>query len=350
MDTEVLLDFLEFGLAGTDLHPMIEGQPDSFPTFPVDQLCGEKIEPQVVDADEAEELIYRALGEVISSYSLSSLSGFSLSGGADTRLLFTLLAEFNPALFASLRFYVRRHPHLSLEMDRDAAIAKRLCERAGVTLDIEVPEGIVGAYLVPLGARAKPALCGLFGGELLGGQLLNILPFTNDEVFRCVRESRLKRQLIQLTERFSDLKPVALQIAFRILSYNALSAIYLSSTWIAPFRATLNAAVSPFLDPRFLKALFSIDAGVIADYSLYKRILKSRAARFLDLPVNNPLITSPPEITFPNWGVEPKSVPAPLSPCAELTAQQIEFIEVVNSYPEKRYSSYLRSVVGILIR
>lgn len=335
MNSNAILDLLEFGFAlknelGTQLLP---------PLAP----------SHISDRSDAEECLYRTLVEVLSSYTSQDVGEFALSGGADTRLIMAILAKANMPLLQSLRIYTRIHPQLNEDNDRDVAIAKKLCALYGVDLKVEHTLTYDCAFLRPLTPVTGKILSGLFGGELLGGHLLQILPFSQNDLINCTRYSQFKELYFSVVDQFNHSHSNELQIAGRLALSSLMSAIYSAPTWLYPLQA-LQVSVTPFLDERFLRALFSIDSRLLSNYGLYKQILINRCPEALEIPINNIMAHSPPRIQMPDWGAEPKSTPNRMGEIATpiLTSKQMKILEFVNSLPEKRNSDFLRKAVHLI--
>lgn len=185
----------------------------------------------------------------------SGITHAALSGGADSRLILGLTP---PELRAALTYYTKLNPLIDVEADRDLRAARLLAKECKLKhVVVEKPE-MYWAFLQPEFVETK-VLSGLYGGEFLGGALLNMLP----------EENTLKHQAPSSEQHFTE---AVFEVAQASMN-SSLTLFYGAQVvgWATPY-AQLNGTYTPFLDESVIEHLLKIDPKNYCRYSAYSQI------------------------------------------------------------------------------
>lgn len=257
---------------------------------------------------------------------------FSLTGGADTRLI---LSALEPRQRRRHRFETHYGEAQEVDRDRDVVIARKLADQAelrhearfidGGHADFE-PETFAVHRAKNLGPRG---IHGVLGGEYLGGCCVDVALFPVGDVTREAVDRKLRQVFSPgFIERLSVHPHDTLRAEFEgIRAENAefmfwvngfarpfFTQLYFgtagvqTNTWMVPWQMH-QRVVSPFADPDFLRALLAVPFEHLSGYHLYNEIYRHVFPEFTGVPTNSGLaVRSDSALTMFTDGAEPKKV------------------------------------------
>jgi hypothetical protein len=295
-------DFIQFGFVrpGDHLYKRMDraqtmelGQPGS--------ICDSLDSAQVVH--QAHQLIEQNIAQIIES---GEVDAFALSGGADSRLIFSILCKNHLPELKSLYIYTRSHPRLSPDQDRDLIIAKSLCQEFGLKHNHEVAQIHPQVFLTPQDKSFTRPLCGLWGSELIGGGIYRECLFDRDRILASrVKDSDLLSYLWDSGISTENYAATELLIHFHLLSLSELTAFYQSITWLKPKGAMANAK-SPYFDSQLARLLCAVNKEYLSSFSFNRQLLETYASEFLKVPINNIFMQQSQAPELGTIGLEPK--------------------------------------------
>lgn len=302
IDHQSILDFLQFGVFAPGKYFFVEQDLIPIPLQPYFS------EDSPVTPRQALDILEKTISELVQSNQISS---FAMSGGIDSRLIFSILYSNHLNFLKSIRVYNRSHPLLKADGDRDTLIAKSLCDQFNISLAIECSEKHGQFYLEPAPDDKGKILSGLWGSEVLGGALLSSRTFKIEDVTSCNRPSPLKEYLKKLEQPISKMNNTA-WIYFDLLRKTKRSAFYQNLGWFEPTYAD-RYTVTPFLDLSFCSTVFRINDNELTQHQFYNRVVPLIEDGFLQLPINN--INISPRYTYQieKWGRDAKELPSEIN-------------------------------------
>jgi hypothetical protein len=170
----------------------------------------------------------------------------AVSGGADSRLLFATLQKY--PIEKEFILHSRCHPQLNPEQDADVVIAKQAADVIGRKHSVQLSQGFPSAYLSQEPPAVPPVLSGLYGGELLGGELLHLV---SDARLQKENESSFARAI-------SDCAQMSL-------------CDFYSGAW-SLCSSHHSLTLTPYWDSFFIAALLQTPTSVIKNYSLMDKM------------------------------------------------------------------------------
>lgn len=339
VDHDSLTDFLEFGVVAPDhffLTPALEPRP-----LPVDLPFPEDTPP--TSPNRLLNSFIESLERIVVSDSTDS---FAMSGGADTRLIASVLLMNFPEYLRSKRVYCRIHPELGPERDRDFLLARSFCEKFGINLELEISRNSSASYLLPLDQKPSLTLSGLWGGETLGGAMLEHACFQPDQLLNTTRPSPLKNHVRLMISR-SDFRNKHLALHTHILLNSRSTAFYKSLSWFDP-GIFAGFASTPFLDRGFLQELFTLEDDLLKGYGMYEKIVDLLNSKHFEIPVNNPCLPKRYKKNLTGIGVDAKEKNQTLVPGPYDSVWHEKIREKVNSLKGAPYSNYLLKLLPYL--
>lgn len=328
-----ILDFLEFGLLSPGDHFFDTYLETNLPYWPGDSDF---------ENDDLEKSLYETLvlsiGEILKSNKCDS---YAISGGADSRLILSILLDHFPHFLKTVKVYCRYHPSLSPEEDRDSRIVMALSEANGFDVKFESPNVHPQAYLYSPKTSQKYCLSGLFGGELLGATLLNNPIFDENELYQSNRQSFFCDSIKQTFPSLDAFYENHLKIRYLTLRGSSLSAFYESPTWIRP-NIFLKVSATPFVNHKFLKVLFSCDPNKLKNHMVYSNILTRFCSKYLSVPVNNEFIDNKLNLGLKSWGKEPKLIPYNKQKPLTLSVGQKMIEAFIDTQGQRKHTDFLK--------
>lgn len=206
----------------------------------------------------------------------------AVSGGADSRLLFATLNRY--PVEKEFTLHSRCHPQLKPEQDADVIIAKEATAMIGRKHLVQLSEGFPSAYLSQETPAVPPVLSGLYGGELLGGELLQL-----------VSKSRIKKE-----EEGSYAEAIS-------TSGQMFVCDFYGGAW-SVCSSHHNLTITPYWDSYFIAALLQTPASVIKNYSLMAKMYESLPSQFKEMPFISIFTHYHPHWRKPYSGSNPKSL------------------------------------------
>ena len=286
-------------------------------------------------------------------------SFFALSGGCDTRLILAILLTQYPESLKELNIYTRLHPDLVPDSDRDVSVAKILSQKFKFPLAIESYRLSPTVYLDADLKEGERVLSGLFGGELLGGALLDGLMFSPDSgTHKSESDGNFDDFLREFWSKNKFSSENLLAFYYYLLRNSYMTGLYKTPAWLQ-IDCALEFTESPFLDDDFLDLLFSVHPDVVYYYQVYVRILEVCYPEFIKIPVNNSYVAPYPFIERVDWGVEPKSLgdmrqerarsldlsAHSVHSAHKMSDNQNRVLDIIRENEEGEYSEYLKSVL-----
>ncbi len=211
-----------------------------------------------------------------------SYNSVAVSGGADSRLLCATLQKF-PA-HRDVTLHSRCHPKLLPEQDADVLIAKRIAAILQKGHDVQRSQQFPSAYLSQEFPAVPPIMSGLYGGELLGGELLQL-----------VSNVRIKKDQENAFAHAVEASAQMFLCDFYGGAWSVCSAHH-------------NLTLTPFWDSYFIAAMLQTPTSVIKGYSLLSKMYEHLPANLKELPFVSIFTDYQPQWKKPLPGVNPKSI------------------------------------------
>ncbi len=209
-------------------------------------------------------------------------NSMALSGGADSRLLFATLQKYPQE--KEFFLHSRCHPQMDPEQDADVVIAKRAADIIGKKHCIQFSQGLPSAYLSQEPPAVPPVLSGLYGGELLGGEVLNL-----------ISKTRLQKE-----SEYSFAQALSACAQMFVCDFYAGAWSVCSSHH--------NLTLTPFWDSYVVAALLQTPTSVIKEYSLLSKMYEHLPSPLRELPFVSILTDYQPQWKKPLPGANPKSL------------------------------------------
>ncbi len=211
-------------------------------------------------------------------------NSIAVSGGTDSRLLFSTLLLFPPSKKTNL--HSRLHPKLNEDQDADVSIAKKLAQVVKQPHQIQKTSIFPSAYLSQEEPAVPPILSGLYGGEFLGGEILNLvaphlLGFDKDATFS---------QALRTTSQM-------------------FTCDFYSGAWSLPC-IHHNLTVTPFWDSHLMALLLQTPTDLVKNYRLYDLIFDFLPEELKKVPVVSMLTDYHPRWRQTLPGMNPKLQPS----------------------------------------
>jgi hypothetical protein len=176
----------------------------------------------------------------------------------------------------------RCHPQLTPEQDADVVIARRAAEVIGRNHSVQFSQHFPAAYLSQEAPAVPPVLSGLYGGELLGGELLQLMAFSH---LRIDGESSFSEAVSACAQMFvCDFYGGAWSVCS---SHHSLT-------------------LTPYWDSYFVAALLQTPTSMIKDYSLLANMYEHLPSQLRELPFVSILTDYHPKWIKPLPGTNPK--------------------------------------------
>jgi hypothetical protein len=206
----------------------------------------------------------------------------AVSGGADSRLLLATLQQYPTE--TSFSIHSRCHPQLTPGQDADVLIAKQAVSALQKEHLVQMSEVAPSAYLSQESPAVAPVMSGLYGGELLGA-----------EVIQLVSPVRIQKEK---ENSFADSISTCAQMF--------ITDFYGGAWGICSLHH--NLTVTPYWDSYFVGALLQTPTSVIKEYSLLSKMYEHLPANLRDLPFVSVFTDYQPQWKKNFPGVNPKSL------------------------------------------
>ncbi|GEM_PF-5583602 len=289
--------------------------------------------------------ICKAINKIVTKNEIDSIA---VSGGADSRLILSIMAKNHPSKLNELYIYSRVHPKLGIEKDRDFLIAQQVCKKLKIKLTPEISTIHPQFYLKPQDFQFKMPLTGLWGTELLGGTILSNKIFTKKTLTDGVSPDSPMMMFLKMSGiNEHNYDNVEYYMHFRILLTSKLTAFYNSATWLLP-SAQLEKCSSPFLDEDVVSLLSKIPSSGIINYQLYNQVLTLKCSELSEIPINNNLIASHLKKNCNQIGQDPKEQHEFFNFQKNDPPNLCRIKELINDNLHLPYASYLRSVLNLI--
>ncbi|MBY0384971.1 hypothetical protein K2X05_07420 [bacterium] len=199
----------------------------------------------------------------------------ALSGGADSRLIFAAL--YSTKDIHHMPIHSRLHPNLTELQDADFVIAQSICKKIGLEHKVQKAQTHPSAYLSQDPPAKPPVFSALYGGEYLGGEVLNLIS----------RNAHTKNSNSSV---FAN--------SIHLLAQSFTCDFY-GGAWFPVF-AHHNLTLTPFWDSKIIQFFLSIEAENIKNYNLYNQILKNLPKELLSFPFQSQLTDYHPHWQMPS--------------------------------------------------
>ncbi len=209
-------------------------------------------------------------------------NSIAVSGGADSRLLLATLNSY--PLGKEFTLHSRCHPQLTPSEDADVFIAKQSAEIVGRKHSVQLSQGFPSAYLSQEPPAVAPVLSGLYGGELLGGELLQL-----------VSKTRLKKE-----DENSFAEAISISAQMFICDFYG-------GAW-SLCSAHHNLTLTPYWDSYFVASLLQTPTDVIKKYSLMAQMYEHLPSQLKELPFVSVFTDYHPKWKKSLTGINPKSL------------------------------------------
>jgi hypothetical protein len=284
-----------------------------------------------------------AVDRIVSTQDCNS---FALSGGVDTRLILHFLAKNHQNFLKNTYIYTRYHPLLGPNNDSDCIVVQRLEKKMNLKINYEPASEWASSYLNVCNEKSY-ALSGLWGGELLGGQVLNKLLFSFSDFLPLIGKSDLADWIFNNNKNLTDqhvYQNNEFQLHSQLLMQSSVTAFYYSVTWLDPMRA-LNVSRTPFLDPDFLKKIYTCPRAFLKDYNIYRHIIKNFLGDLATVPFSNPMYSSEDML---NLGKDPKEQIQNLGTPEIFSEEQKALLEkCISKHRQAKHYSYMQSLLKL---
>lgn len=206
----------------------------------------------------------------------------AVSGGADSRMLFATIQAHS--IVKEFSVHSRCHPQLDPAEDADVLVAKMAAASIGRPHQVQRSQGIPSAYLSQELPAQPPILSGLYGGELLGGEILKLM---SPESTQPLDELAFAKNITDCAQMFL--------CDFYGGAWNLCSTHH-------------NLTITPYWDSYFISALLQTPTSIIQDYSLVSKMYQSLPLNLRSLPFVSILADYHPQWKKPLPGRNPKSL------------------------------------------
>lgn len=229
-----------------------------------------------------------------------------LSGGADTRLIVSILPK---KLRESINFRTSdRGLFRYRNLNQDIFIAKKISEKLDLKHEIFRSNQIEifdKNYYDQLRIRKigkEKHLCGLHGGEILGGDLYHMFPLNletiqKEEITQKINSIFTENFIKKINHPYDTLKEEIkntkadnknLLFMINVCTRSFFTSIYgnYSGGFTTPYQFLIRKD-TPFLDKNFIKAILSVPKKYLKNYNLYNYLYKTIYPELTSIPTNN---------------------------------------------------------------
>lgn len=231
----------------------------------------------------------------------ASFQSIAISGGIDSRFL--MACWLNKKVDRATILHSRIHPDLAENEDLDVFLAQEVAELTSLHHGIQKPTTLPNAFLGQEAPCRPPIMTGLYGGEYLGGEFLQLVSLASwdkelggNGVFA---ESVMNRHKVG---RFED----DVQLKLEILAQTSLCQVY-GGSW-ATIAIHHNLTLTPFWDSYFIEAISRMPAAQLQNYALYRRLYSYFPKAMRDIPLNSQMNNYFEDYTHADNGMNPKLI------------------------------------------
>lgn len=226
----------------------------------------------------------------------------ALSGGLDSRFIYAALKITR--LPQDVTIHTRTHPHLDSSKNADVLLSQQMAAHLKRPHHLQSVTNSPFSYLGQEPPARFPIFSGLYGGEWLGGEILN---WVSDDSLDKDREDSFS-QLLSLTAQM-------------------FTCDFYEGAW-AHCHLHHNLAITPFWDSHLMALLLNTPTDIIKQYRLYKEIFKELPDFFKTTPTVSLLAHYYPEWDLPLPGLNPKTIPWSSSPTLDLNVLRKQYGDI----------------------
>ncbi len=245
-----------------------------------------------ISDEKDSSLFYEVLKESVEHLlKTTDIYWITLTGGADSRLIFSTLDQKSHQLRKYLFDNVAADPHA---IPYDSKIVEMIKEHFSLKIDYGFPQRVIEENKSYVGSQKNSVhnhiLTGLYGGEILGGQALKVQPriLGNKMVSHRGFEFARDRQKIEFQEHISSQSDLFYNLTLMISSF--MSFFYEDKNWLFPF-AISQKKITPFLNSKILEIVFSQKEEDLTQFSFYQKIYQNCAPLLINFPFNSAIAT-----------------------------------------------------------
>ena len=209
-----------------------------------------------------------------------------LSGGLDSRFILFLLKEIGCDDIKIHTFY---NPKIGIDNDADVFCSKKAIESFGVNVNHHFEPGFPYEYLHSFDESVE--ITGIFGTELLGGEMFKHLPVQKaiesnslSEILEWVPKSYLERFRYLY---YDFIEPLDTKFFINVFTRSPLSQIYDSSAatgWSYP-EILYKEFKSPYTNPKLALRICSLDSSHLMNYHFYDELIGPYKEELLKAPI-----------------------------------------------------------------
>lgn len=304
------------------------------------------VEAEVKNIEEHLSLIYSSLEQAIDKIIESRCcSSFAISGGVDSRLILHFLIKNHRTFLDNSFIYTRYHPDLGLNQDRDCLIVQLLQKKFDLKINYESATGYASSYLKLNDEKHKLVLTGLWGGELLGGQVINNVLFSYKEFMEQQNQSDLVAWILDKNKdilNYSEYKKMEFQLHVQLLMSSSFTAFYRARTWLNPMMP-LKVCRTPFLNEDFLRLVKQSPWEWLQNYKLYRLLFTKYLGKIASLPFSNVVFA---EQQAPALGKDPKQERQKLNSKNIFKSDEASLLkDSIVGFEGAKYYQYLKSLL-----
>jgi len=235
--------------------------------------------------------------------SQSSFKSIAISGGIDSRFIVASLL-YKPPTNTLIHFHSRKHPLLSETEDLDVALGKQIAQLTPHPHTIQCSQDAPFAFLSQEPPAIPPVLSGLYGGEYLGGELLNLVSLRSFDENKTQPDSYFENEV--MSQKNSSPFEENVRLKLDILSHASLCNTY-EGAWIH-IGEHHNLTLSPFTDTFLMELLGRLRATDLKNYSLYRKLYSLFPEQLRIIPLNSQMNSYYEDYPYPQFGKNPKLV------------------------------------------
>lgn len=212
---------------------------------------------------------------------------FKMSGGMDSRLLAFLLKDIWDS--GKIEVHLVCHPNLGPQKDIDVVLAQRVLKFLGFSGEVSIFEGYPGSYLEDF-KDGVVQLTGIYGTEILGGMMFDVLPVVERLKYQSVTDylKKIPTEYSDHIETLINKYVLTGDTSFYIKTflYSPETTFYGSPAagWRFP-KIFQDYYLAPFGFPKFTKEIMTLKKLDLVNYSFYDQIFKLLPEKYREIPL-----------------------------------------------------------------
>lgn len=232
----------------------------------------------------------------------ASFNSIAISGGIDSRFLIACWLSKNVS--RETKLYSRLHPSLAEDQDLDVLVAKKIAALTHLPHGIQKPSSLPSAFLSQEPPCRPAVLSGLYGGEYLGGEFLNLVSLEKWD--QKLAGTGIFAETVMSRRKTNPLDD-DVQLKLEILAQSSFCRVY-DASWGA-IAVHHNLTLTPFWDSYFIEALSRMPAVQLQNYSLYRQLYSYLPRPVREIPLHSQMNHYFKDYAHAQNGINPKLIP-----------------------------------------